>query len=461
MAKTKEVMISFNELHDLEEMVYACAASALRIARLSKCKHADTVKPKVNDNTVSTLMDCYARSAFSIGHYVKIQEAQANESEEEVSASTDDKAASVDDTAATQPKTKYQKYMEYIQHNFLAAVSKYAENCESQNHLDLVLPILFFSLILQNESNSESVSRRALKIELEGIHSTPWKSQNPFKLSGHKIKAKAKQRLQFQNSVYSLETLAIRKSYYSHPMLVPEVNQAMTCAFHIAEEYDKVSFFSEQARIGAFLLDILDKTASKEKPVNTILRMYMVKQMHNVLDWTRLFDSADPLMESQKDGLGLLLRFFMDEGAPRHEVLSWGKLPLYYKGKLASPNTREILDSNLAKQDHFATYYRILRNDFNWEIAGFIDFYLNKDTLEKYIEADRAVLKYTRAMKHFIKQVSKLEDAYHAAGVISDLDDLLNAFRKEEDVDVDFYGQLKEQGNPVVVQDLSQLPYEW
>mgnify|MGYP006955452158 CR=1 FL=1 len=64
-------------------------------------------------------------------------------------------------------------------------------------------------------------------------------------------------------------------------------------------------------------------------------------------------------------------------------------------------------------------------------------------------------------MKHFIKQVSKLENAYHAAGVISDLDDLLDAVRKEEDVDVDFYGQLKEQGNPVVVQDLSQLPYEW
>lgn len=454
MAKSKETMISFNELRDVEEMVCACAASALRIARLSKGKHANTVKPKIKTSTVTTLMDCYARSAFSLGYYENVPETQDSENEAPASNSTDD-------TATTQLKAKCQKYKEYIEYNFLTIAEKYAKNCENQSHMDLVLPILFFSLILQNESNPESVSRRALKIELEGIHSTPWKSKNPFALSGYKIKDNPKKRLQFQNSVFSLETLAIRQNFYSHPMLVPEVNQALNCSFHIAEEYHKVSFFSEQARIAAFLRDILDQTASSEKPVDTILRMYMVRQMHNVLDWTRLLDSIDPILESQKDEFGLLLRFFMDEGAPRHEVLSWGKLPLYYKGNLSSPNTREILDSNLAKQDHFATYYRILRNDFNWEINGFVNYYLNKDILSKYIGADRAVLRYVKAMKHFIKEVSKLEDAYHAAEVIADLDYLLGAFRKEQNTDIEYHRLLREQGNPIVVENLSMLPHEW
>ena len=399
-------MITFNELCDLEDMVSACAESALRLARLGTGKDTNTDSLKITDETIDKLMECYSRSAFSVRSYEAIED------------------SNLTNGGASEPKehTRLQNYYKYIRHNFLEATEAYRQNCKSQRHLDLVLPVLFFSLILQNESHAESVSRRALKIDLEGVHSTPWKYRNPFKLTGHRITPNPKRNDQFQKTVLSLEPPAIYHDIYKHPMLSPEITKAINGSLRISGEYDKIMFFSEHARIGSFLADILEKMHDSKHPLDTILRMYMVKQMHNIFEWSRFWYSKNPIHEYEHAETGLLLRFFVEEGASREEAMLWGKLPLFYIGNGAGPDTRKILDRKLKQKDQFSTYYLYLNRNFDWEINGFVEYFLNNNVLKKYINADKVIIKYVKAMKHFIKEMPKLEGAYYGVGIISELD---------------------------------------
>lgn len=406
--------INIEDLLNLEEMVADCAKVALRHARLGsnwmKDWKPDTDRAEIIDTIILKLMRCYSRSEYALKNNPN------NHSKRRYSESK-----------AEGDIEKHEKYEKYIEYNFRKCVETYLlKNCADQQHLDLILPIAFFSLILQNESNPESVSRRASKIYIEGVTGTPWKYRNPFKLTPFKVDAENDESEKFREAVLELERRIVKRNYYGHPIFSEKISNALNCTLHMEDQYRRIKYIAEHARAGMFLYDILKATHDESKPLNTILRMYMAMELHKTFDWTRVILSRNLENELLIHDEGLLLRYFLEEESTNPKHLLWVKVPLFYKGAEQTPDTRTHLNQKTQVREKYLQYYPFLHTNFDWEIQGFMEYYLNPDELEKYIGIDREIMDYISVMKSVLAALPQLELTTAVGDKISKLDQIFS-----------------------------------
>lgn len=407
-------MIQVEDLCTLEKMVFDCAKGALRHARLGcewmKDWSSDKAKSEMADITVLKLMRCYSNSEFALkdtastgGTYIRQNKSiEANLSRRE-------------------------KYEEYIEHNFRQCVDQYlSDSCVDQQHFDLILPVAFFSLVLQNESNADSVSRRAGKIDAEGIDSTPWKYRNPFKLKPVKIDYNSGDEKRFREAVSSLELCVARYTHVGYPIFSEKISNALQCTLRMEDQYWKIKCIAEHARIGVFLYDILKATHDERRPLNTILRIYMVMELHKTFDWTRMILSYSPDDELQLLRKGMLLRFFLGVDATSAKYLKDLTIPLYCKENDIKAAIKNHLKQKIQVREQYIKHYPFLHDSFDWEVDRFIEYYLNPNELRKYIGIDKEMLAYTKAMKSLIAIIPKFNITNDVGDKILKLDQIFS-----------------------------------
>lgn len=202
-------------------------------------------------------------------------------------------------------------YIKRVRDEFVFLVgTELMRSCHNQAHYDLMLSILFFRCIMVNECNPDSVKDREAELksqlsekELNNNQEinlselpdnyfdaclenekwvkrrSPWirnyDSGEPLTIKLYQLEENKKA---FYNAISAAEREAIKANFHTNDAVPLSVRVACTGFFPLKDQYETVTRCSEYSRIGCFLYDLLDATANKEQPLDTILKLYMIAE---------------------------------------------------------------------------------------------------------------------------------------------------------------------------------------
>lgn len=210
-------------------------------------------------------------------------------------------------------------------------------SCHNQKHYDLILPVIFFRCIMQNEFNPASVKNRvtelkdyqsliAQEVELQGLSDddlddlylkeewinrrSPWiKTFESGEVLGVKLYQLEDNEKSFYELISEAERLAIKANFNTNEAIPQAVRIACNGFFPLKDKYELVKSCSEYARVGCFLYDLLEATSDSKQPLDTILRLYMIAEIHKVLNCTGYIIRGEAYLGDTKSKERPLLRF--------------------------------------------------------------------------------------------------------------------------------------------------------
>lgn len=270
------------EFESLEDMIQLCAASAVRDTRRAWKNGKPLIdgdKIDLNFDLVNELIKSYRESSFGKGF----------------------------STA----------YIKRVKEEFLFLINAELKHCcHSQEHYNLILPVIFFRCIMQDEFNHRSAKVREKELGMrtpqpEENNEEQWEeiaahnkvyeeddkdwikrdrtwtrnydSGKPLSVELYKMETQQKE---FHDIIRETEDLAISRNFKENGAIPAEVRIACEGFFQLKDKYEIVKKYSENAKVGCFLYDLLQATADNQRPLNTILRLYMIAEVHDVLSYT-------------------------------------------------------------------------------------------------------------------------------------------------------------------------------
>lgn len=362
-----------------------------------------------------------------------------------------------------------QKYTDYVMKNFEKAIEKIRRACKDQKQFDIILPFLFFSLVVQNESNIETVSRRrrALNQELKKNNcnfeceikalKSEWRHKDPFSLQNSEIYTNYKNCASYIRKSKEVVDLFYNKEFDNNN-LVSDLAQYLAQTFQFMDEaYESLVKCSEYAKIGSFLSDILNLTYNIFEPLDTILAMYMIvhppiienqtleekKEQNGNLNNTKyrdVFGWTRYIIENTGDNTLLiyereLLTYYLKVSYNDEFLQKSGVNSIYYKNILSRSELDRLCEKTIIPAQYDDLYQCIYRN-YHFSTKNFLNFYLNKKILDLYVGADKHMTDYAGRMKKLIEVASAVDSAMLKHEIVRSLRKLFAREVKEEDTEL-------------------------
>ena len=396
------------EFESLEAMIQLCAASAVRDTRRA-WKNGKTLidgdKIDLNFDLVNKLIKSYKESTFGKGF----------------------------STA----------YIKRVKEEFLFLINAELKHCcHSQEHYNLILPVIFFRCIMQDEFNHRSAKIRESELDLrasepEESSEEQWeeiaahnkvyeeddkdwikrertwtRNYDSGKLLSVELYQMETQQDIFHDIIREAEDLAISRNFKANGAIPAEVRIACEGFFQLKDKYEIVKKYSENAKVGCFLYDLLQTTADIQRPLDTILRLYMIAEVHDVLSYTGhlIRGEAYAAINAEEDK-EQPLKQFVEESRTAVEPFS-SVLPCFIKPKVSDSGeeTSNKLKKIKAQKRMFMEFYDYLYKTYEIEDINILDFCLDKDVLEPRVYLDKTIIKYIRSISSLIKLIPRLED---------------------------------------------------
>lgn len=421
------------ELEAIERMVQECAANAVRDTRLAwkygkKLSHSIDV----NATLINKLIKCYQNSWF--GHDLSLH------------------------------------YIKRVKDEFLSLVyNELRRSCHNQEHYDLILPIIFFRCIMVNEFNYDSAKTRQSRLEKDlhllysdsdevlrdGIDNCcdcpdendawnnrkcKWEknfdSPDVLSVTVYHLDDSAKK---FTEVVSEAEEQAIRVNFKTNEFISLAVRVACEGIFPLKNIYKEIKECSEYSRAGCFLYDLLIESANEKQPLDTILRLYMIPEVHDVLTKTRHIISGRGYFPSKKDKQRPLSQYYAakissstQSGAPLFTCITC-------QSDEAHNQTFRLLEETTVQKNKFMLFYKHLYTSYVFENIDILEFYLDKSILKPFIDMDKTLKRYANAVRILARELPHLEYAdSHAQTAIRMTrlfreDQVLEAFKNSDD----------------------------
>jgi hypothetical protein len=211
------------------------------------------------------------------------------------------------------------------------------------------------------------------------------------------------------------------------------------------------------ARAGQFLYYVLKETDDQRRALDTLIRMYIIVELQNVLQSCRAI--CDYTTYAACDGYKRFKDYtskdiikdyaFTKLSDPYgNTILSKKKYDflVYYIGDGEEPDFDAVLNQNSKGADLFELYYAYLSENFYFDMPDIIEFYLMEDKLSYYIGAESLLIQYEKAIKNLLNFLPKLyrvkkktAQAYYVCAQIAKRKDLIviqdgiSAFASEEE----------------------------
>ena len=331
------------------------------------------------------------------------------------------------------------------------AIEELKRSCHNQEHYDLILPVMFFRCIMLNEFNPKSVENRESDLkkllsedELTNSKDLTWpewsaddfdayfagekwaKRQNKWSKtydSGAILTVKLYQlednKKTFYKVISAAEKDAVKVNFRTNNAVPPAVRVACTGFFPLKDQYETVKRCSEYARIGCFLYDLLEATANKEQPLDTILRLYMIAEVHNVLSCTGYIIRGEAYSGKVGEKERPLSRF---------DKVTGRKL-MQYTSEDVPIQTENLLDDIKFQKHQFLPFYNHLYTNYTFNAPEVLAFYLDKTILEPCIDVDKAIKQYASNVKLLVSKLPYYEHTVaHARTAIR----MTNLFREDK-----------------------------
>lgn len=244
--RTSKDSKEYKDFGRLEKLVSACARETIDLLLISKsARGSDIVSLEVNDDVIEALVKCYSRSGFN--------------------------------------RVGNRQYRDFIMNQTMDFVQdSLYHRCIDQDHFDLILPIMFYLVILNNEYNIDTVQRRNRKIQKNGIDSVSWQKKYNFKTMIcnfsdmlYQINTSKHEHILSETRRFK-EVLSQSRSGEKSVRKILTILKPLTTKVDMIEELAEIEFFSKTSNLGLFLLDILRSTHNSNRPMDTLIRLYIM-----------------------------------------------------------------------------------------------------------------------------------------------------------------------------------------
>lgn len=387
--------INWDEFDALKEIVGECVSYALRDSKLELNRRQIYSLSKVDKTLIDDLMGCYKKSNFA--------------------------------------KNVEPEYIEFVRTEIIDILcNKLGPAFSDRDRMKIIIPVAFYSLITQNESNQKTVVRRRNKVysaAANGKSGMSWNKRNPYERQlDMYFEEDQKEVARFVRAINNNVKLAEDYHFFENAFVSDQCKEAGSKVSNICEYLRFVHYCSDVARSGKFLLDILSVVHDEKNPLNTIIIMGCINYL------TELFTGTRFLIAGNREDWGyrrngrrkkikrdftvsdMLDEYMIDKYGYYFKHEETAVLPILYTGSDEVPQTKMIYkNTKIRKKERFGIYYSHIKNNYEFDIADFVSCFLDQEVFNRFLEIDVNLLQDIKALQKIMKMLPDLQRAEEAA----------------------------------------------
>lgn len=360
--------LTFNELLDLSTLINRCSEYAIQQTQRTISSRRKPKGSRISDEWFDPLFDCYLKSSY----------------------------------AQNLPKN----YKEYVRQQASIQIQDTIGPCFENDTLQkIMIPVLFYSLIIQHESKDQTIARRIHKLHesKEDNKSEPkWKQTDLFQDWRTEYYIDLEKEDAFDDAYAKQKSLIEECRYYNNPFISHKLQQTTALCENLYGQLHYLDYFNDTARMGTFLCDILKIPDDDNYNLNTILRMTIINSFQPTLHGCSFLTTKRHAQykgdKKIPDFSDILIGYVMAKsGRPCFEDEIVDPVPIFYIGTGDKPDITGLFRDNANEKDKFTPYYHYLQENFRFETTDFIDIYLNSEILKFYISCEKTFQKFMSA----------------------------------------------------------------
>lgn len=419
MFKTNKRPISWDEFKELNLIIDQCVQCALKDSKLELNRSKVYRDANAVHTTIDVLMDCYKRSQFG--------------------------------------KDAEPEYIEFIRKQIDEILCrKIVPKFSDSDRMRIMIPVAFFSLIIQNEFNQKTVIRRKNKVynAVKGKHSdVSWHKKNPYlRHYDMYFEEDINERNRFSKIVSAGYAEAEKQRFFESKYISDSIKLAEHRLMNMCEYLRFVHYCSDVAATGAFLFDILLTTHNAKYPLDTIIIMGCVLRLGELFTGTRfLIAGHRENWGRRRNGLrrsikrNFTVMYLLDEymidkyGYDFHKEQN-ADIPIFYTGLEEIPQTKTILENNKTRRkDRFSIYYNHIKKNYEFDIEDLVACFLDKDVFQRFATLDSTIIQDAKSVQKIVHILPELQAATEAAERIIRVSDLFENNRTFLSEKFDYY----------------------
>lgn len=373
--------LTFNELHDLSTLISRCAEYATQEAKSTISSRRKPKGSRISDAWFSLLFECYYNSSY----------------------------------AQRLPK----KYKEYVRQQASIQIQDIIGPCFENDTLQkIMIPVLFYSLIVQHESKDQTVARRINKLQesKEDNKSEPkWKQTDLFQAWRTEYCTDLEKEDAFDEAYAKQKSLIKECCYYNNPFISHKLQQTTALCENLYGQLHYLNYFNDTARMGSFLCDILKIPDNDNYNLNTILRMTIINSFQPTLYGCSFLSTKRKAQYKGDKKIPDFSNIFMGyvmakSGRPCFWDEIVDPVPIFYIGTGDKPDIDGLFQDNANEKHKFTPYYHYLQENFRFETTDFSDIYLDREILESYISCEKTFQKFMSANTKLMQLLKEMAE---------------------------------------------------
>lgn len=285
-----------------------------------------------------------------------------------------------------------------------------------KNIIRIMYPILFYTLILKNFSNADTIKRR------EKRGSKSWGNTSnlldipdgPEKDDGHRKKVAELreniERLTVNVKKKEAEISEIlgkedREDLYFQLRDIESLLMHAEAALYLLDSR-KIAWLETMAQRALFVKDILESQKDNSPPIDTVLRLYVLNAMYGIMFTSECLSNG--FRNNDLPGKYLLTSFREHNGI----LIDWAIKSGYKPKKVAE---KEIsLDDSVEISDDFLWLYGQLRKltFMPEDVKDLLEYFFQENRLQWYLDCDEKIRKYAEAVLRGLRDFENINEKY-------------------------------------------------
>lgn len=334
---------------------------------------------------------------------------------------------------------------EHTLSNFIDIISCLVEG-RNLPGIHVMLPVMLYVLTMNNFFNKSSIQKRVTRNEkYKRKHGKNRGDKKAKKWEGPdddpRYVIHHRELCAIERKIACEDTAASYRASGATETLFPDVenlyydfsnDEDLSLAVFICKNRSDLVYFEESAYVGEFLRGILSDNNFGLDPVDTIIAMYVINKIDQVLVRTGVMGCLPSAMILDNTENGLLKWHYLST-VPQEEEMQIDSSELRKLFFATQPTTEDEEETGEKK---FTEIYEDLKNsDFfsKDDIQSLLDFYLNKEGLEKGRDLrHQALLFVTQNDKKLVKGKSDLDNRETVAEFLNTIREAITFQRTKE-----------------------------
>lgn len=321
-------------------------------------------------------------------------------------------------------------YTKYVTEQVEKRMGDIAGRFRNSDRARILIPVVFYSLISLNESNSDTVKRRINKVHVQnrkGDITIPWGNTNPYRPWKPKYRPTNNSEA-LSESIIKVSQGSAGVSFTSSDFVSSDAKEAAQQIKCLKGRMHYLQCASSMAREGVFLLDILTSRSMLCSPLDTLLRLYCVNSLRDVLKICRLIADdqntivvSGKIMFKQYKSIDIALEYALNKCgyAINYDINSdldeKYDFPITLQKDKNPAVIKEFMNRTANRKVKFKEIYSFLKHNFVFSFPNIIPFYLNREKLEPLIGAENMITDYIYIQKKLTECLSQTR--YHVTDI--------------------------------------------